>query len=175
MYSLKCSTKHILKLDNTDILIKVRKIVRSINLESKRIQKDHGVSIPQILCLDFLKKSDNFQATQKEIRDFLNLNSSTVTGIIDRLAKKGYLARLPKKEDRRTTYISLTSQGENLLKKIPPLLHDRLTKKLEDLPENNVSEINSALDLIIKYLGIEYVEASPLISYEDDLTAKNNF
>ena len=37
-----------------DILIRLRKIVRSVNLESKRVEKEQGVSIPQLLCLQFL-------------------------------------------------------------------------------------------------------------------------
>ena len=33
------------------IMISIRKIVRAINLESKRIEKDYGLSIPQLLTL----------------------------------------------------------------------------------------------------------------------------
>ncbi len=39
------------RMDYKEILIQIRRIVRSINLESKKIQKDFSVSIPQILCL----------------------------------------------------------------------------------------------------------------------------
>ena len=77
-----------------------------------------GAKIP-CLCLNFLNEKDDYQSTHKEIRNYLNLNSSTVTGIIDRLEKKGLVARLPKKEDKRTTYIALTSLGAKLLEKIP--------------------------------------------------------
>lgn len=156
-------------VDSTEILIKIRKILRSVNLESKKIQKEYGVSIPQILCLEFLNNSDNYQATQKQIRDYLNLNSSTVTGIINRLEKKGYLARLPKRADKRTTHIIMTSKGSDLLKNTPHLLHERLSKKLEDVPENHSTDINEALDLIINYLGIDDVDASPLITVEDKI------
>ena len=86
-------------MDTTEILIKIRKIVRSVDIESKKIQKEYGVSIPQVLCLSFLHESPTYQATQGEIRNFLNLNSSTVSGIINRLEKKGLLARLPKSCD----------------------------------------------------------------------------
>jgi len=156
-------------VESTEILIKIRKIVRSVNLESKKIQKEYGVSIPQILCLDYLNNSKNYQATQKELRDYLNLNSSTVTGIINRLENKGYLARLPKREDKRTTHIVMTSKGSELLKKTPYLMHERLTKKLEDVPDDHTSDINSALDLIIHYLGIDDVDASPLITVDDKI------
>ncbi len=156
-------------VDSTEILIKIRKIVRSINLESKKIQKEYGVSIPQILSLEYLNRSDNYQATQRELRNYLNLNSSTVTGIINRLEKKGYIARLPKRDDKRTTHIVMTSKGSELLKKTPRLLHEKLTKKLEDIPEDHTNDINEALNLIIHYLDIDEVDASPVITVDDKL------
>ena len=53
-----------------DILIHLRRIARSINLESKQIEKEYGLSIPQLLCLEFLEKSQDYQSTQKEIRNY---------------------------------------------------------------------------------------------------------
>ena len=157
-------------MDYTEILIKIRRIVRSMNLESKKIQKEYGVSIPQVLCLNYLNGCDDFQSTHKEIRNYLNLNSSTVTGIIDRLEKKGLVARLPKKEDKRTTYISLTSLGAKLLDKIPALLHERLSVKLEKLPKEKINELDDALNVLTYYLDISEVDASPMITIEDNLT-----
>ena len=75
-------------MNSLDILIKIRKIVRSLNLESKAIQKDFGLSITQLLCLSHLEKTPNYQTTHKELMELLSLNSSTVTGIINRLEKK---------------------------------------------------------------------------------------
>ena len=155
--------------DSNEILIKIRKIVRSINLESKKIQKEYGVSIPQILSLEFLNRSENYQSTQKALRDYLNLNSSTVSGIINRLERKGYIARLPKRADKRTTHIVMTSKGSELLKRTPHLLHEKLSQKLEDVPDNQYSSINEALDLIVDYLDIDGVDASPVITVEDKL------
>jgi DNA-binding MarR family transcriptional regulator len=156
-------------VENTDILIKIRKIVRSINLESKKILKDHGVSIPQVLCLNFLNNLPDFRATQKEICGYMNLNPSTVTGIINRLEIKGYIARLPKTEDKRRTYIVLTSKSSSLLSKIPPLMHERLSENLKTLSPKDAETINDALDLLIDYLDIENIDASPVITFEDEI------
>ncbi|NJM14321.1 MAG: MarR family transcriptional regulator [Bacteroidales bacterium] len=154
-------------MDHTHILIKIRKIVRSINLESKKIQKEHGISIPQVLCLNYLHRCNNFQSTQNQIREYLNLNSSTVTGIINRLEKKGLIARLPKFGDKRVTNISLTSAGDHLLEALPPLLHERLSNKLNNYAHEQISEIDHALDLLISLFEIEGIDASPVIT--DDM------
>lgn len=156
-------------MDFTVILVKIRKIVRSINLESKKIQKEYGVSIPQVLCLSYLKNSEGFQASQKEIRKFLNLNSSTINGIIHRLEKKGYLARLPKSGDRRVVNIALTTSGDQLLERLPPLLHDQLSSRLGQMEHQELEAIRKSLDTLIYLLDIESLEASPVITIEGEL------
>jgi len=164
------SFKKKLNMNSTDILINIRKIVRSINLESKKIQKDYGVSIPQVLSLNFLHQSENYQATQRELKLFLNLNSSTVTGIIQRLEKKGLIARLSKSGDKRLTHLVLTAKGEKLLIQIPPLLHDRLNHKLQNMNLPDLEEIEKVLEKLVDILQISAIDASPLIAIDVDLS-----
>lgn len=161
-------------MDTTEILIKVRKIVRSINLESKKIQKEYGVSIPQVLCLHFLHNSPNFQATQGDIRKFLNLNSSTASGIIQRLEKKGFVARLPKSGDKRVVNITLTSDGEEHLSKIPSLLHEQLSEKLQELHKDKLLLLEQGLDTLVTLLNLQEVEASPVLTVESHLDGAEN-
>lgn len=156
-------------MESTEVLIKIRKVVRSINLESKKIQKEYGVSIPQVLCLGFLRDSENYQATQGEIRKYLNLNSSTVSGIINRLEKKGLIARLPKSGDKRVVKISLTSSGDTLLSTIPSLLHEQLSARLQTLESGKLRELEGGLDTLVSLLDLQSVEASPLITIEGNL------
>lgn len=151
-------------MDFTPVIIKIRRIVRSINLESKKVQKEYGVSIPQLLCLEYLKEAPNYQATQRMIRDHMRLNSSTMTGIINRLERKGFVARLPKSGDKRVTNIALTSNGERILKNTPDLMQKRLDVKLRSLSDAEIGKINNALDLLIKMLEIEDIDASPVLT-----------
>ncbi|MCB0395205.1 MAG: MarR family transcriptional regulator [Flavobacteriales bacterium] len=156
--------------DYSDILTDIRKIVRSVNLESKRIQKDFGISIPQLLCLSHLSQCEEFQSTHKDLTRILHLNSSTVTGIVNRLEKKGLIARLPKKDDKRVTNIALTSAGYEMLEKTPDLLHQKLLARITALPEEQVHSIKAALQLIITALGVENLDASPMLTIEDNIT-----
>ena len=156
-------------MEYTEILIKIRKILRSINLESKIIQKEYGVSIPQLMCLDYLAGQQNMKSTQGNITKYLNLNSSTMSGIIDRLEVKSLVARLPNPSDKRSVFISLTSRGAKLLEDSPQLLHKRLSKRLEKLPLAKVNQVNEALDILIKSLDIEEISASPIITIEEPI------
>jgi len=156
-------------METTDILIQIRKIVRSINLESKKIQKEYGVSIPQVLCLNYLHQAPNFQATQGEVKRFLNLNSSTVSGIIQRLEKNGLVARLPKSGDKRVVNIALTSAGDELISSMPSLLHEQLSDKLQTLSASDLQQIEESLDVLVRLLDIQSVEASPVITIEGNI------
>lgn len=151
-------------MDTAEILIQIRKIVRSVDIESKKIQKEYGVSIPQVLCLNILQQLPNSQTTQGELRKRLNLNPSTVSGIISRLEKKGLLARLPNPNDKRTVTIALTSAGDKLLKTIPSLLHEQLSYRLKKLGDDELKKVEESLNTLVMLLDIEEVEASPMIA-----------
>jgi DNA-binding MarR family transcriptional regulator len=156
-------------MEYNSILINIRKIVRALNLESKRILKEFGVSIPQILCLGYLSEQEGYKATHKDVANYLNLNSSTVTGIITRLEKKGFVARLPKMGDKRITYIALTSKGFRVLENTPGLLHDLLTSKLPELAPDTLTQIDKSLEILINCLGIEKTEASPVFTIDEPI------
>ncbi len=153
-------------MDSLEIIVSIRKIVRSLNLESKGIQKDFGLSITQLLCLGHLQNREDYQSTHKELMDLLSLNSSTVTGIINRLETRGYVARLPKAGDRRITYITLTATGIKLLEEAPNVLHDRLAKKLDALSQDEQDMIKRSLEIVTSAMQINQLDASPLLTPE---------
>ena len=127
------------------------------------------MSIPQVLCLGYLHDAANFQATQGELKRFLNLNSSTVSGIVNRLEKKGLVARLPKSGDKRVVNIALTSAGDDLIASMPSLLHEQLSDKLKTLNESVLKQIEGSLEVLVRLLDIQSVDASPMITIEDYL------
>ena len=148
----------------SEIMISVRKIVRAINLESKRVEKNFGISIPQLLTLKYLKEKPDYKSTMRNLREFLSLNASTVTGIISRLETKGYIARLPDPSDKRSTPIVLTSKGDDLIKKTNLSLHERISKNLEAINENEYQAILGSFQTIINFLNIDDLDASPIIT-----------
>jgi len=156
-------------MDYTEILINIRKILRSINLESKRIQKEYGISIPQYLCLNFLQSQEEFNATLTEIKTHLNLNASTVTGIISRLENRGYIAKLPNQEDKRSSKIYLTALGEKTVKSVPDLLHEKLTRKLKGLSNEELFQVKKSLDILVNLMEVNSIDASPLVISDEKI------
>mgnify|MGYP006268840801 CR=1 FL=1 len=140
------------------ILVKLRKVLRAINLESKKIQKKHGISIPQLLCLQFLADSPDYTSSATKIKDFLMLNASTVSGIISRLESKGLIARLPNRLDKRGTLITLTAKGAVLLQHTPDTLQAKLSRRLTDLSPKEAQNLNDTIDLLVEIMGANDVD-----------------
>ncbi len=151
----------------SDILIRLRKIVRSVNLESKRVEKEQGVSIPQLLCLQFLAEQEDYKTNAAKLKAFLNLNASTISGILSRLEKKGLVAKLPKASDKRVTLISLTANGMELLQSAPITFQQKLSEKLQALPPKKLQIIIEGIDLLTQIMEVEELDASPIITAEE--------
>ncbi len=154
-------------MEYQDILIKLRKIIRSINLESKKIEKALGISIPQLLILQYLMEQEEFRAPASKIKSHINLNASTVSGIISRLELKGLVARLPKPDDRRASYVTLTAKASELLKSSPVTLQEKMTNRLAKLSEEQIIELDKNIDLLISLMDAEDIDAAPLVTISE--------
>lgn len=143
--------------------------MRSVNLESKRVDKELGVSIPQLLCLQFLAEQDKFRANASKLKGFLNLNASTITGIISRLEKKNLVVKLPKSIDKRITLISLTAKGKELLQNAPITFQQKLSEKLQALPPEKLKTIIEGIDLLAELMEVDEIDALPIITSEEFL------
>ncbi len=159
-----------LNMEYTDIIISLRKVIRSINLENKKIEKKYGVSTPQILILNFLKEKEDCQSTATELKKFLNLNASTVTGIISRLESKRLIARIPNNKDKRVVKISLTIEGIGLINKIPVVLHEKFAERLKKLDPKSIVAIQKSIEILVSLLDAEDIDASPELSSIENLS-----
>jgi DNA-binding MarR family transcriptional regulator len=148
----------------------IRKIIRSVDIDSKRIEKEFGVSIPQLLTLQFLDTQEDFKATSTQIKNHLELNASTVTGIINRLLSKGLIVKTPNPNDGRGYFIVLTAKGSHLLKKSPVTLQETVSKKIESLSSEETDTLYKGVGLLIHLLEAENLDAAPLITLCDDLS-----
>jgi len=83
--------------------------------QTKEVYKGK-ITLPQILILQFLSEEKSIKMT--DIARFMKVSTAATTGIIDRLVKAGYLARIFEPSDRRIINIRITPKGDELIKKI---------------------------------------------------------
>jgi DNA-binding MarR family transcriptional regulator len=58
--------------------------------------------------------------TCKELSEQTLVTKGTLTGVLDRLEKKGLIERVPSREDRRSTIIRLTPKGDARFRRVFP-------------------------------------------------------
>jgi DNA-binding MarR family transcriptional regulator len=58
--------------------------------------------------------------TCKELSEKTLVTKGTLTGVLDRLADKGLIERIPSRDDRRAIFVRLTPKGEERFKKVFP-------------------------------------------------------
>jgi len=78
--------------------------------------KEYNLTVSQLFLLLALYEKD--ASTPQELSSKLALNSSTLTGILDRLESKGLITREINASDRRSIIIRLTDKAKELKDKL---------------------------------------------------------
>ena len=97
-------------------LCKIRDIQRAVMQFEAQFEKLYGVCLNEGMALCSLFKSDKL--TSGEIGELLGLTSSNTSKVIDKIEKKGYVNRIPGKNDKRQMYFTLSDAGQKLISSI---------------------------------------------------------
>src|ERR1700691_5471431 len=76
-----------------------------------RVAAEHDLSLTQIRVLAILRDR---RVKMSELADYLGLDKSTITGLVDRAEKRGLLQRTPNPVDGRAVDVMLTAAGMEL-------------------------------------------------------------
>ena len=76
-----------------------------------RVAAEHDVSLTQFRMMAILRDRT---PTMAELADFLGLERSSVSGLIDRAARRGLVQRTASRSDGRAVQVSLTPDGQRL-------------------------------------------------------------
>jgi MarR family transcriptional regulator, organic hydroperoxide resistance regulator len=100
----------------------ISKVCQKLIINLQKSFSENGIEVTPIqgMLLFFLQKNDGSSLTQ--ISQGLMLENPTVTGLIDRLEKLGYVKRSDHPDDRRVYLIYLTEKGNKVAKKALPIV-----------------------------------------------------
>jgi DNA-binding MarR family transcriptional regulator len=91
-----------------------------------RIAADNELSLTQLRALAIL--SDR-RLVMAELSDYLGLERSTLSGLIDRAERRGLVSRSPGTHDRRSVEVTVTPAGAELA----AIVHTRAVRELEPI------------------------------------------
>ena len=117
----------------------LRRIVRSLDVHSRALFREHNLTGPQLSVLKELARHG--QAPIGTLAKGTFLGAPTVTGVVDRLERQRWVVREPSKEDRRQVMIRITEEGRHLLELDRPLFPRGFCSHLHRLPETEQREI----------------------------------
>lgn len=132
----------------------IRKI-EEIELQATENSKLSHLSHKQIYYLDQIAQLHN--PTLGELATKLNLSKPSITAIVDRFVKEGYLIKVRSDEDRRTSHVHLTDKGAEV-----STLHSRIHTTIADILTTSLTpeESEQLVTLLSKALIISKAEES---------------
>jgi len=144
------------------IVAAIRRIMRAVDLHSRHLAEQHGLTGPQLATLQAASRLGGASSTGALARA-VHLSGPTVTGILDRLAKRGLVERARSGNDRRSVTITITPQGEEVMAAAPSLLQDRFRAELARVEEWEQTMILAMLQRIAAMMDAESLDASPVL------------
>lgn len=109
-----------------DALVHISHLVDHVFLE---VAQDQGLTPQQVhlLCL-----VDSRAVGMKELAEALDLEKSSLTGLVDRVARRGLITRIPDDHDRRACRVTVTEEGG----RVSAACHREVVRRLEALADH---------------------------------------
>jgi len=111
-----------------------------------RVAETHDLSLIQVRLLGILRDRE---PGMMEVATFLNLDKSSVTGLVDRAERRGLVRRTTTPDDRRAVRVALTEQGQEVAKKFAKQVERELSALVEDLSDTDRKRLSTLATQIV--------------------------
>jgi DNA-binding MarR family transcriptional regulator len=160
------STESTVNLNRTDkkfpsdhtkqIIFSIRRLIQASELYTKELNKKYQVSAAQLNCI--LTLYEYGPLPPSKIANHMMVKSSTVTGVVDRLEKKGLAERMRTSPDRRVITIQLSEAGKKLAQNAPPPIQQKIIDGLKETETAKKEQIVSSLNMLTAMLDVQDLE-----------------
>lgn len=107
-----------------------------------------GLVVSHGNILDILY-DNNGRLTMKEISEGIHRSKSTVTQLVDKLLKSGYVTKEIDPEDKRFSYIVLTDKGLGIKNDFREISHEVIKKFYKEFTDEEIDTLLFLLDRVI--------------------------
>jgi DNA-binding MarR family transcriptional regulator len=135
------------------VLVAIRQIMRAIELYSKKMSKDFGLTSPQLMLMRTIQRDDN--VTIRQLSEKTNMSQATATIILDRLEARGWVVRIRNQQDKRKVHALLTESGQQMLAGAPGILQPGFLEKFQALELWEQNLILSSLQRLSSMMNSE--------------------
>lgn len=150
------------------VFVTLRQVIRAIDLHSKRLERESGLTGPQLLVLQFIGHSP--EATTGAIAREISLSQATVTSIVDRLERKSLVQRIRSTHDKRRVIVSLTESGAAALLKAPSLMQESFIRAYAGMEKWEQTLLLSSLQRLADMMNASDLEEVPVLEVIEGTT-----
>lgn len=140
------------------VLGKFREVFRAAKVHFGTVHKSVGVSGAQLWALWELHREPGLRVTELALR--LSLRQSTVSNLIEQLAKAKHLKRKRNDADQRVVRLYLTASGRKLVVSAPQPARGVLPDALESLDAKTLKQLDVQLQKLLSAMKIRVPGAS---------------
>jgi DNA-binding MarR family transcriptional regulator len=144
-----------------EILVALRRITRAIDLHSKWLMKETGLTSPQLVVLHLLRREGAVPPSQ--IAKSVSLSQATISSILDRLQRAGLIDRQRSPKDGRVMLAALTDKGMAAIEHSPELLQSAFLDRFRTLQPWEQQMLIASLQRIAELMDAEDLDASPIL------------
>jgi DNA-binding MarR family transcriptional regulator len=108
----------------------------------------HALSITQLRLLGVLRDR---QPSMKELARHLNLDKSSVTGLIDRAEQRGLVQRATTSQDGRVVRVASTALGQQLAARGTDEVTDQIAVILRARPDRDQSRLSQLASAVVQH------------------------
>ncbi len=143
------------------LLVALRKVIRAIDMRSKELSREVGLTGPQLMVLQEVGKRPGVMV--KQIAESITLSPATVTSILDRMESRGHISRVRSTEDKRKVGVFLTDAGQQILVDAPLPLQVHFLNRFKGLEEWEQSQMVATMQRIATMMDAQKLDAAPVL------------
>ena len=144
------------------VMIALRKIIQAIDMNSKKLVKRVGLTGPQLVILQEI--SNLGEVTAGEVARAVSLSQATLSGILERMEKRGLLSRRRSEQDKRRVMVRITDSGMKVLDAAPPLMQEEFVDGFSSLQEWEQNMILCSLQRLVSIMDAKTISAAPFLA-----------
>ncbi len=140
----------------------LRRIIRAVDLHSRSLVQRCGLTGPQLLMLHRLASAGEISIGELAVA--VSLSQPTVTGILDRLERRGLVRRRRSPDDKRRVLVRTTPACKRLLASAPPLLQESFVRQFTGMGDWEQNLILSSLQRVVAMMEAAEMDAAPILT-----------
>lgn len=147
----------------------LRRVVHALRVATRASERAFGLSTAQLFVLRQLATTSGQSLSGLATRT--RTTQSSISEVVARLVRRGLVARVPSKQDRRRAELSLTDAGNAILSNVPETIQERLLRGFDRLDEKSQHALADTFESWLTASGLD--DVAPAMFFEPSVRPRD--